>query len=220
MKTTNKVFLFLLSGFISLGSLANNANDFDDKLLYLQHEWANVNYTLKGDSQEDAFDELSEEAQSFVKKYPERAETWIWQGIIQSSYAGAKGGLGALSLAKQAKKSFEKAIEIDDSALSGTAYTSLGALYHKVPGWPIAFGDDDDAKVFLEKALAINPTGIDANYFYGEFMLDERNYEKAKNHFIIAKSAPGRELRSLADKYRHLEIEELLNKAEKKLKKH
>jgi tetratricopeptide (TPR) repeat protein len=175
---------------------------------------------LKGDSQEDAFDELSEEAQSFVKKYPERAETWIWQGIIQSSYAGAKGGLGALSLAKQAKKSFEKAIEIDDSALSGSAYTSLGTLYHKVPGWPIAFGDDDDAKAFLEKALAINPTGIDANYFYGEFMLDERNYEKAKNHFIIAKSAPGRELRPLADKYRHIEIEVLLNKAEKKLKKH
>lgn len=220
MKTTNKVFLFLISGFISLGSLANNANDFDDKLLYLQHEWANVNYTLKGDSQEDAFDGLSVAAEIFVNKYPERAETWIWQGIIQSSYAGAKGGLGALSLAKQAKKSFEKAIEIDDSALSGSAYTSLGTLYHKVPGWPIAFGDDDDAKAFLEKALAINPTGIDANYFYGEFMLDERNYEKAKNHFIIAKSAPGRELRPLADKYRHFEIEVLLNKAEKKLKKH
>lgn len=136
MKTTNKVFLFLFSGFISLGSLANNANDFDDKLLYLQHEWANVNYTLKGDSQEDAFDGLSVAAEIFVNKYPERAETWIWQGIIQSSYAGAKGGLGALSLAKQAKKSFEKAIEIDDSALSGSAYTSLGTLYHKVPGCP------------------------------------------------------------------------------------
>jgi len=213
------VFLFLISSFISLGSLANNANDFDDKLLYLQHEWASVNYTLKGNSQEDAFDELSVAAESFVNKYPERAETWIWKGIIQSSYAGAKGGLGALSLAKQAKKSFEKAIEIDDSALSGSAYTSLGTLYHKVPGWPIAFGDDDDAKAFLEKALTINPTGIDANYFYGEFMLDERKYEIAKRHLAIAKAAPARELRPLADKYRNDEIEVLLTKVEKKLKK-
>ena len=213
------MFLFLISSFISLGSLANNANDFDDKLLYLQHEWASVNYTLKGNSQEDAFDELSVAAESFVNKYPERAETWIWKGIIQSSYAGAKGGLGALSLAKQAKKSFEKAIEIDDSALSGSAYTSLGTLYHKVPGWPIAFGDDDDAKAFLEKALTINPTGIDANYFYGEFMLDERKYEIAKRHLAIAKAAPARELRPLADKYRNDEIEVLLTKVEKKLKK-
>ena len=37
---------------------------------------------------------------------------------------------------------------------------------------------------------------------------------------IRDRSAPGRELRPLADKYRHIEIEVLLNKAEKKLKKH
>lgn len=215
----NRIFIILLMSSFSFITYGNALSDFDKQLNTLQKQWAKVNYELKGDVQEDAFEGLEKEVVSFTKHYSERAEAWVWAGIIQSSYAGAKGGLGALSLAKQAKKSLEKAIELDGTALSGSAYTSLGTLYHKVPGWPIAFGDDDDAKVFLEKALSINPNGIDANYFYGEFMLDERKYEKAKSHLITAKAAPARELRPLADKYRHDEIEVLLAKVEKKLKK-
>ncbi|MCW8832109.1 MAG: hypothetical protein OQK03_02170 [Colwellia sp.] len=215
----NRIFIILLMSSFSFITYGNALSDFDKQLNTLQKQWAKVNYELKGDVQEDAFENLEKDAASFTQHNPTRAEAWVWAGIIQSSYAGAKGGLGALSLAKQAKKSLEKAIELDGTALSGSAYTSLGTLYHKVPGWPIAFGDDDDAKVFLEKALSINPNGIDANYFYGEFMLDERKYEKAKSHLITAKAAPARELRPLADKYRHDEIEVLLAKVEKKLKK-
>ncbi len=50
-----------------------------------------------------------------------------------STYAGAKGGLGALSLAKKSRAVLESALMIDDQALQGSAYTSLGALYAKVP---------------------------------------------------------------------------------------
>ncbi|MCK7498772.1 MAG: hypothetical protein MZW92_55455 [Comamonadaceae bacterium] len=45
-------------------------------------------------------------------------------------------------------------------------------LYYKVPGWPIGFGDKAKAKELLQKALAINPQGIDANYFYGEYLVE------------------------------------------------
>ncbi|MEW6989217.1 tetratricopeptide repeat protein [Colwelliaceae bacterium 6441] len=212
---TSLVIMSLSSPF----SMAKSGDNFDAQLLALQHKWANVNYTIAGDAQKKAFEKLLTTAKSFAKAFPERAETWVWQGIIQSSYAGAKGGLGALSLAKQAKKSLEKAINIDGNALSGSAYTSLGTLYHKVPGWPIAFGDDDDAKVFLEKAIAINPSGIDANYFYGEYMLDKRKYKQAKSYLLKAQAAPAREYRLLADKYRQGEIEALLTKVNKKLNK-
>ena len=51
-------------------------------------------------------------------------------------------------------------------------------------------------------------------------MLDERKYEKAKSYLLKAKSALARELRPLADKYRHGEIDVLLARVEKKLKKH
>ncbi len=67
-------------------------------------------------------------------KYADRAEPEIWYGIIVASYAGAKGGLGALSLAKDAKQALEHALAIDPKALAGSAYTSLGSLYYQVPG--------------------------------------------------------------------------------------
>ena len=38
-----------------------------------------------------------------MQEYPGRAEPLIWHGIILSSLAGAKGGLGALGLAKEAR---------------------------------------------------------------------------------------------------------------------
>ena len=70
---------------------------------------------------------------------------------------------------KDAKQHFEQAIQIDSQGSNGAAYTSLGSLYYQVPSWPIAYGDNDKAKNMLLKGLEINPDGIDANYFYGEF---------------------------------------------------
>lgn len=216
-----KTFITLLFANMSLifSSMALSSENFNDDLLALQRQWATANYSLIDDEQYAAFEQLIEQANILVDNNEDRAEPLVWLGIIQSSYAGAKGGLGALSLAKDAKKSLEKSIEINDSALSGSAYTSLGTLYHKVPGWPIGFGDDDDAKQFLEKAISINPNGIDPNYFYSEFLFDEREYKKAKDHLILALNAPTREERPLADESRRSEIQELLIKVEKKLRK-
>nr|WP_241664465.1 tetratricopeptide repeat protein [Ningiella ruwaisensis] len=204
---------------MSQSVLAQTSVSFDKELLNIQHEWARVNYTLADDAQEKGFEALVNQVKAFQSAYPERAEPFVWYGIIESSYAGAKGGLGALSHAKQAKKWFEKALEIDESALDGSAYTSLGVLYHKVPGWPIAFGDDDEAKALLEKALAMNPTGIDPNYFYAEFLFDEGQYEKAKAHLLLALQAPARPERPLADESRRAEVQTLLAKTESKSKK-
>ncbi len=198
---------------------ANASSSFDEELLFIQHTWAQANYSLNDDAQDEAFLNLITQAEEFAKNHPNKAEAHIWLGIIQSSYAGAKGGLGALSYAKAAKKSLEQALEIDATALNGSAYTSLGILYHKVPGWPIAFGDDDDAKDLLEKALALNPKGIDPNYFYAEFLFDERDYAQSKKHLMLAKKAEPRPERPLADIARRSEVEALLAKVESKLSK-
>ena len=66
-----------------------------------------------------------------------------------------------------------QAEKIDSNALNGSIYTSLGSLYYKVPGWPIGFGDNSKALIYLKKALQINPNGIDANYFYAKGKLLE-----------------------------------------------
>ena len=198
-------------------SAGEGAAAVDAELADIMRQWAHVNYEIDGDEQEKAFEALAKTANSYSAAHPDQAQGFIWAGIVHSSFAGAKGGLGALGLAKEAKKDFEKAIAIDGSALQGSAYTSLGTLYAQVPGWPIGFGSDDKAQELFGKSLEINPDGIDINYFYAQFLYDERKYKKAKAHLLKAQAAVPRVDRPLADKYRHQEIADLLAKVERKL---
>lgn len=219
MKVTQYISLSALLLSLAISTNVNSTTQTDSNLLALQHQWAKVNYTMEDKAQEEGFEALVVQAKELVETQPQNADALIWLGIIKSSYAGAKGGLGALGLAKDAKKVLEQAMKINDLALEGSAYTSLGTLYHKVPGWPIGFGDDDDAKMLLEKAITINPKGIDTNYFYGEFLFDEKDYAGAKKHLLLALAAPSRPQRPLADESRRAEIENLMVKVDKKLNK-
>jgi tetratricopeptide (TPR) repeat protein len=203
-----------LAAGLAHGATADNASasTFDAGLLAIQTYWAEANYQLHGDAQEAAFDRLMEQAANFTGHNPGRAEPLIWEGIVLSTAAGVKGGLGALGLAKQARARLDAALAIDAQALQGSAYTSLGTLYHKVPGFPIGFGSDKKAREYLEKALAINPAGIDSNYFYGEFLLDEGDEAAARRHLEKALKAPPRPNRELADEGRRGEVRALLAK--------
>jgi len=190
---------------------------FDAELLSLQQAWAKVNYeTPAGDAREQAFDALEKRAEKFTQQHPDRAEALIWEGIIESSYAGAKGGLGALSLAKEARGNLEKAIKINPAALDGSAYTSLGTLYYKVPGFPVGFGDHDKAEKLLKRALELNPNGIDPNYFYAEFLYEEGKYAQALQHLDKAGKAAPRPGREVADKGRRAEIAALSSRVKAK----
>ncbi len=208
-----------LSSLIMLGLLLITTSlkaDVMQDVKQLQMQWAKANYQLKDKEQVSAFEALIEQAEGMVVKNPDAAEVLIWRGIIKSSFAGVKGGLGALSYAKQAKSDFEAALSINDQALSGSAYTSLGILYLRVPGWPIGFGDDDKAKSLLEKAIELNPQGIDSNYFYGEYLAEEDRYDEARSFLLKAQNAPARPERPLADQGRLKEIKLALQKIEGK----
>lgn len=185
---------------------------------YLQKQWAIDNYQLTGKEQKKGFEALIEEADKKLAAYPDVAELYIWRGIIKSTYAGVKGGLGALKYAKSAKADLEKALELNAEALRGSAYTSLGTLYFNVPGWPIGFGDDDKAEALLRKALIINPDGIDPNYFYGDYLRKEKRYAEAKIHMEKALLAQPRAGRALADEGRRNEIRQALSEIEQHLR--
>jgi tetratricopeptide (TPR) repeat protein len=190
---------------------------FDAELLAIQQAWAKVNYeTPAGDARKEAFDALEKRAEAFTKQHTGRAEALIWEGIIESSYAGAKGGLGALGLAKEARSNLEAAMKIDPTALNGSAYTSLGTLYYRVPGFPIGFGDHDKARKLLQEALKINPNGIDPNYFYADFLVKEGEYAAALPYLEKAAKAPARPGREVADKGRRAEIDALMATAKAK----
>lgn len=189
-----------------------------DDVARLQHQWEQVKYQTAAAEQEREFERLVREADKTVAQNPNRAEALIWHGIIEASYAGAKGGLGALSLVKNARKDFERALEINPDALAGSAYTSLGSLYYQVPGWPIGFGDDRKALEYLKKGLAVNPDGIDSNFFYGDYLFRSGDLDGAERALRKAQAAPPRPGRKLADEGRRREIGELLEKIAEKRK--
>jgi len=174
---------------------------------YLQQEWAKIKYQMPDeDAQLDAIHRLEEHAEKVTYNYPSRAEPKIWEGIILSTDAGIVKGISALGKVKKAKTLFEEALHTNPNALEGSAYTSLGSLYYQVPGWPIAFGDNDKAEENLKMALQLNTNGIDPNFFYGDFLMQDDKYSQAQQYFERALQAPDRPDRVLADAGRRQEI--------------
>lgn len=195
--------LFFITALVSAAGV-------DDDVRVLQRQWEEIKYRKPPAEQVAAYEALAKEAAQVRARYADRAEPEIWYGIIVASHAGAKGGFGALSLAKQAKQALEHALALDAKALDGSAYTSLGSLYYQVPGWPIGFGDDKKARELLQQALALNPDGIDPNFFLGDYLYRKADYAGARQALERALKAAPRPDRPLADEGRRLEIETLL----------
>ena len=189
----------------------------EQRLAGIQEGWAYIQYEVPTEQRTAAFEKLATQTTAFTQERPSVAEAWIWSGIVTSSWAGAQGGLGALSKVKEAKVDLEKALALDPKALQGSAYTSLAALYDRVPGWPIGFGDANKAEQLLKQALQLNPTGIDSLYFWGDHLYRQKHYAEAKialQKALLAAPRPGRET---ADTGRHKEIEVLLADVNKKI---
>jgi tetratricopeptide (TPR) repeat protein len=212
MNPSLKTLLTLAAATTLAWPLAGTAAPVDDAVTELQRDWEVIRYQTPAAEREKRFEALAGKAHQLSVTYPGRSEPLVWEGIVVSSWAGEKGGLGALSLVKQAKAIYEQAIQIDGKALDGSAYNSLGVLYYKVPGWPLGFGDKDKAKELLQKALALNPQGIDPNYFFGEYLVETRHADEAVPYLERALQAAPRPGRQVADSGRREEARALLAK--------
>lgn len=184
-----------------------------EQIQYLQKEWARIKYQIADeDAQLDAIHRLEDNAAKLTAAYSDRPEPKIWEGIILSTDAGIVKGISALGKVKKAKELFELSLAQDPYALDGSAHTSLGSLYYQVPGWPIGFGDDDEAEKHLKEALQLNPEGIDPNFFYGDFLMQQDREDEARTYFEQALMAPNRPDRPMADAGRRQEIMAKLSK--------
>ena len=204
----------LTAGLLALSGLPAFAMppEVETAVQKLQQRWAEIHYGLSDDAQAKALAMLEDEADGYLARFPEAAELHIWAGIVRSTEAGAKGGLGALSLVKAARDDLETALELDPAALEGSAYVSLGALYYQVPGWPLAFGDDDKAEWHLRQALKFNPDGIDGLYFWGDYLHRQGRDSEARQALSKALEAPARPGRELADRGRRAEVQALIER--------
>ncbi len=191
-----KKLIFVVLLLLSVQCLAES---LDASLRNIEAEWASIYYNMPKSKQGPAFVQLLDKATDLSKQYPTAAEPIFWQAVVKATYADHQDAFSALNAIHEARDLLLKSIEINPEAMSGSAYVTLGTLYYMVPAWPIAFGDDNAAQHMLEAALKINPDGIDANYFYGEFLLLHNKPKDARFYFERAAAAPVRTEQPYAD---------------------
>lgn len=190
----------------------------EQEIAHLEHEWAHISYQIP--DSDDRFDQLgalATEAAAVAQRYPNRAEPLIWNGIITSEQAAEASVFTALDYAEDAKDLFERALQVDANALHGASQMSLGTLYYRVPGSPIGFGDNEKARAYLEQAMAMDPDGLDANYFYGDFLMEQDEYAKAQSVLSHALQAPIDPNRPVWEAGRRGEVQALLDKANREV---
>jgi len=197
------------------------ADEVNEAILSLQHEWAEANYATPEDQKEDVFKALVEKSAALTTKYSQRAEPKIWEAIIRAGYAGAMGGMSSMFNAmpqmEQGRDLLLAAEKIDPLAMHGSIYTTLGSFYYMVPGGFIGFGDKDIALGYLNKAIALAPDDMDANYFMGDFWLEKKKHKNALPYFEKVLALPDVAERPLYSKGRKAEAVEKLAAVKKKL---
>lgn len=211
---TKKLFLtaaaalaaFAAPAFASPPGMAENVKAMNDL-------WANVAYRMEGSShQTAALNKLDKQAAMVVARYPGEADPLLWQGIILSEEAKRANILHKLSLATRARDTIARAYAINPRAGNGGAAMSLGVLYYRVPGSPIGFGDKARAKTLLRQALALDPDGLDANYFYGDYLAETGDKAGAKSYLQKALRAAHDPSRPVWDAGRRGEVRTLMAK--------
>jgi tetratricopeptide (TPR) repeat protein len=189
----------------------NSAMDADVR--HVDDQWAHITYQITDkDEQLRKIDALAQDAAAVVQKYPGQVKPLLWQGIVVSEEATMASVFDQLGLAKTARRIFEQAQSIDPNDPSGAVAMSLGVLYYHVPGFPIAFGDDKKARALLQFALSKDPDGLDANFFYGDFLLSHNDYAEAQRTLVHALAAPINPARPVWQAGRRAEVAALIAK--------
>ncbi|MBM4206554.1 MAG: hypothetical protein FJ190_00615 [Gammaproteobacteria bacterium] len=192
MKLTTFVALTLLAWQCFADAVVNTTQA-------IESEWASIYYTLPKAKQQAAYEALLNQTAKLSDENPQSSELLFWQAILLASNAELQDGFTALKAIHKARDLLQKSISINPQTANGSAYVTLGTLYYMVPKWPIAFGDDEKAEEMFQSALKINPTGIDTNYFYGDFLLAANSQQEAQQYFEKAIDAPIRKEQAFAD---------------------
>lgn len=213
MRTISKLAIPLILGlalsFLSISAVQASARSEANKL---RQDWAVAKFRTPKKQQIAKFEQLIKQAENVQRRFPNSPNVLVWHGTILATYASIRGGLGSLPSVKKSRKLLEQAIRMNRNVENGFAQAVLGSVYARVPGWPIAFGSKQKARTYLEAAIRINPRGIDANYYYGDFLLDVGEYQKARRYLEAAQRTPIRKGYTVQDRGRKGEIARSMHK--------
>lgn len=76
------------------------------------------------------------------------------------------------------KENLECVIVVDKMVLEGVGLGIFVFLYYKVSGWFVGFGSDKKVWKLFKEVFEVNFNGLDFNYFYVEFLFDEKDYDE------------------------------------------
>lgn len=173
----------------------NLASAIDD----IEREWAAVYYKHNHPNPSAIYQKLLTQAQTLGKQFPTQAEPLLWQAILVATDANHQSPIKALEHINIAHDLLMCAIALDPSGVSGAVQVTLGTLYYMAPGWPIAFGDTEKAEQYFLAALKINPDSIEANYFYGDFLIANNKAPQAQSYLQKAITIPPRKQQLFSD---------------------
>jgi len=210
----------LLLGAVSVSAQAGENPSLKSELLRLAHDWEHVKLqVIDRDDQERQMAELAQRAGKIAEQYENNPDPIVWVGIItseQASLANENGSpLKALELAKRARDILEMVEKTEPATMDAAAPTTLGLLYDGVPRFPIGFGDKVKARYYHQEAVRYAPNGLDANYFYGEFLYRQGELAEASKVLEHALTAPMLSNRPIWDKSRRAEIRKILSQPQK-----
>lgn len=203
-----------LSSFVAVSSFsATSSTQAVDTYSY-ELQWSQCEYKTDKDLQPQCFSQLVKALYQLHTLYPENADIQALWGINIASLAGVSGISKALKLIKQSKEVIEQALEMDPEALNGAPYVTLGAMYYRAPGWPLSFGDDDQAKLLLEQGVKRNPNNSSTLYFYADFLVTQGEKSKAIEILHRALDLPINPKYQIGDMGRREDIKQLLTSLE------
>jgi hypothetical protein len=195
---------------------ASEDTSLKSELLRLAQDWEHVKLQVidRGD-QERKMAVLALRAGKIAEQYENIPDPIVWVGIITSeeaSLANENGSpLKAFELAKRARDVLEMVEKTDPMTMDAAAPATLGLLYDRVPGFPMGFGDKVKARLYLQEAVRYAPDGLDANFFYGDFLYKHGEQCEALKVLERALTLPELSNRQLWDKSLRAAIRRILS---------
>ncbi len=212
---TRYLTLLLFSAAITVCSAGETIDTTCQSASELENNWAKIRYQVPVNQRLSAFETLLISLNHAPLACLKTAEYQIVEAMIKGAMIKQQSSLIAIKKINQIKRLLDKATRNKPSAMNGQGWTLLGLLYDKAPGWPFSIGDDDKAKNAYLKGLEYNPDGIDANFYYGDFLRRKGLKQQAREYLLKASQATQQIGREIAHQGRISDVQRALAKLDR-----
>jgi tetratricopeptide (TPR) repeat protein len=190
---------------LALTCLSANAfaQELKNDLTALVREFDAVQFEMPaGHDKFQAFEVLLRRADEVKRKFPGRAEPLCWEGWVLAAQSETIQDLSMLDKRAEAMSKLQAAVAIDPNVYNGAPHLSLGDLEFlgSLFPFPLTYGGKETARTHYQKALEMNPEGLETNLHFAHFLYSTKDFEGAFKHASAAANAPPMQGRIQADK--------------------